>query len=145
MKLTITSAVIFAGTLVIQSAAFGGQVYKWIDSSGRTHYTQNAPDRGQTVKVIEIQESFSPLPVEYFDELDRVQKLTQQLASERQALSEVRRGSQAQSYSSPAPRWLATQEEWQNPLYPVYPLRPLYPTLPVDNIELKVRDWRKGY
>ena len=119
-RLTLASLSIGAGMLLVQQGAFSAEVYRWVDAQGRTHYSQNWPGGGQRVRTIQLEDYYSPPSPVYLQDLDRIQRLTQQLASERQALEEMREESQAFSQEIVAPE--SASIELSYPLYPTYPV-----------------------
>ena len=122
-RLTLASLGIGAAILLVQQGAFSAEVYRWVDAQGRTHYSQSWPGGGQRVRTIELEDYYSPPSPVYLQDMDRIQRLTQQLASERQALEEMREESLEISREMLAPESASIELSY-----------PLYPTYPVDNI-----------
>ena len=139
MKRKLIPLTILAGTVLVQPVAISGEVYKWRDELGRTHYSQVAPEIGRNVKVIEFQESYTPPLPTYRDELDNVRNLTQQLAAERQALAQQRQQIQRRPFEIAQGAQMA--EEWYRPLPLYHPCPPLYPTTPLPNIMAEESLW----
>ena len=78
------------GTLLLAPTTVFGEIYKWIDEAGRTHYSQDKPAAVETVEVLDIQESYALPPPAQREELERVQELTRQLQTEREAREQQR-------------------------------------------------------
>lgn len=139
MRLKLIPLAILAGAVLAQPVAVSGEVYKWRDELGRTHYSQVAPENGRNVRVIELQESYTLPSPTYRDELDNVRNLAQDLAAERQALAQQRRGTQRRSLE--IADGLQTAQEFNQPI-PIYHIRsPLYPTTPLPNIMAEEPLW----
>jgi hypothetical protein len=119
-RLALTSLGICAAILLVEQGAVSAEVYRWLDPQGRTHYSQSWPGGGQRVRTIEVEDYYSPPSPVYLQDMDRMQQLTQQLASEREALEEMREESQAVSREILAPE--SARIELSYPLYPTYPV-----------------------
>jgi hypothetical protein len=83
--------VMIAGMISLPPTSSAGDIYKWVDASGVTHYSQEKPETIASLEVIETQDRYTPPPPDSTEALNRIQRLTRQLAEERLALEQQRR------------------------------------------------------
>lgn len=119
-RFALASLSICAGILLVEQGAVSAEVYRWVDSQGRTHYSESWPGGGQRVRTIQVEDYYSPPSPLYLQDMDRMQQLTQQLASERQALERMREESQGVSREPVVAQ--PASIELSHPLYPTYPV-----------------------
>lgn len=112
-----------------------GQVYKWTDAQGQTHYSDQPPPNSQRHETIQVFESAgessqSSAPDE---ELERIRQLTRELAAAREARERERREKQLAAlerayYQQMLEEERREREQENEVLYPLFPYQ-LYPPI----------------
>jgi hypothetical protein len=80
-------ALLVISSTLIPPGAIGGEIYKWVDAQGQTHFSSQKPTEVDDFQVLDIVDS-APTPSqasEHSQELARIREFTRQLTEEREA------------------------------------------------------------
>jgi hypothetical protein len=80
-------ALLVIGFTLIPPEAIGGEIYKWVDAQGQTHFSSQKPTGVDDFQVLDIVDSTSTpsQASEHSQELARIKEFTRQLTEEREA------------------------------------------------------------
>jgi hypothetical protein len=80
-------ALLVISSMLIPPGAIGGEIYKWVDAQGQTHFSSQKPTGVDDFQVLDIVDSTSTpsQALEHSQELIRIKEFTRQLTEEREA------------------------------------------------------------
>lgn len=99
LVLSLSTVILLASPTTVPAQQ---QIYKWTDANGRVHYGERKPENAERVQTLDIPQPSPANPTDADDsaaEIARINALSEQMASEREAAEKPARSRRSATWS----------------------------------------------